>query len=395
MSSGSPPTLWCDLMVALSTPPDSTMSGYSVPCTRKRASSTSRADLLEHADERLADDLALALGVGDVVERAEEPVGRLHVDQVDVELAAERLLDLLGLALAQQTGVDEHARELVADRLVHERGGDRRVDAAGETADHPLAADLRPDLGDRLLDDRGVRPRRPAAAHVVQERLEHLLAALGVHDLGMELHAVDGAVAVLERGDRGAGRRRRDAEAGGRGRDRVAVAHPHVLLVGQLAEQQGRVSGADGAPCAPYSPPPVVAHLAAQLLGDQLRAVADAEDRHAGVVDPASIDGAPSTCTDAGPPERMIPFGRLASISASGIVRGTISRVDVRLAHAPGDQLRVLRPEVDDEDGVDWGASTRHLSTHADALAALEGLALGLQRRGDHHLGLLELLDVS
>ena len=39
----------------------------------------------------------------------------------------------------------------------------------------------------------------------------------------------------------------------------------------------------------------------------------------------ASIDGAWSTWTDAGPPERMIPFGRRASISSNGIVRGTIS----------------------------------------------------------------------
>ena len=98
--------------------------------------------------------LRLRSGSIDVVERVEEPVARLHVHEVDVELAAERLLDLLGLAEPQQPGVDEHARELVADRLVHERGGDRGVDAAGQPADHPLVADLGADLGDRLLDDR-------------------------------------------------------------------------------------------------------------------------------------------------------------------------------------------------------------------------------------------------
>ena len=38
-----------------------------------------------------------------------------------------------------------------------------------------------------------------------------------------------------------------------------------------------------------------------------------------------SNTGAPSTCTDAGPPERMIAFGLRASISAAGIVRETIS----------------------------------------------------------------------
>ena len=87
-------------------------------------------DLLEDADERLADDLALALGVGDVVERLDEPVGRLHVHEIDLELAPERLLHLLGLVHPQQAGVDEDAREPVAHRLVHEGGGDGRVDAA-------------------------------------------------------------------------------------------------------------------------------------------------------------------------------------------------------------------------------------------------------------------------
>ena len=126
--------------------------------------------LLEHADERLADDLALLLGLDDVVERAEEAVGRLHVHEVDGELAAEGLLHLLGFVEPQQPGVDEHARELVADRLVHERGRDRGVDAAGESADHPFRADLRAHLVDRLLDDRRVGPRGPAVAHVEQER---------------------------------------------------------------------------------------------------------------------------------------------------------------------------------------------------------------------------------
>ena len=54
--------------------------------------------------------------------------------------------------------------------------------------------------------------------------------------------------------------------------------------------------------------------------------------------------------------------------------------VDVRLAHAPRDQLRVLRAEVDDENEVECVAS-RGSPAHADALRALERLALGLQRR--------------
>ncbi len=99
--------------------------------------------LLEDADELLADDLALLLRVGNAGEPREEPLLRLHVDERDVEVAAEGLDDLLRLVLAQQAVVDEDARELVADRLVHEERSDGRVDPAGERAQHALRADRR------------------------------------------------------------------------------------------------------------------------------------------------------------------------------------------------------------------------------------------------------------
>ena len=54
----------------------------------------------------------------------------------------EVALDLLGLALAQQSVVDEHTGQLVTDRPLHERRRDRRVDAAGQTTDGLLVADL-------------------------------------------------------------------------------------------------------------------------------------------------------------------------------------------------------------------------------------------------------------
>ena len=93
--------------------------------------------LLEDADEQLADGLALLLRVGDAGEALEEAVAGVDVDQLDALVAAERLDDLLALALAHQPGVDEDARELGADGPVDERGGDRRVDAAGQPADGP------------------------------------------------------------------------------------------------------------------------------------------------------------------------------------------------------------------------------------------------------------------
>ena len=78
-------------------------------------------------------------------------------------MALERLDDALRLFAAEQAVVDEDAGELVADRAVHERGGDGGVDAAGERADDAAVADLLADADDGVGDEvAGVQsPRQP------------------------------------------------------------------------------------------------------------------------------------------------------------------------------------------------------------------------------------------
>ena len=158
--------------------------------------------LLEDADELLAHDLALRLRVADAGELREEPLLRAHVHERHVEVAAEGLDDLLRLVLAHEAVVDEHARQLVADRLVDEQRGDGGVDAAGEAADDALRADLGPDPLDLLLDHRGRRPARRRPGDLVEEVLQDLLPVRGVHDLRVELDAVEAPAHVLEGGDR-------------------------------------------------------------------------------------------------------------------------------------------------------------------------------------------------
>ena len=101
--------------------------------------------LLEDADELGADRLALGLGLGDAVQLLQEALLGVHGDERHLERVAERAHDLLALVLAHQPVVDEHARQLVADRAVHEQRGDGGVDAAGEPADDLAVADLRAD----------------------------------------------------------------------------------------------------------------------------------------------------------------------------------------------------------------------------------------------------------
>ena len=154
-----------------------------------------------------ADDLALLLGVGDPGERGEELLAGVDDDEVDAGRRDEVLLDLLGLAVAQQPVVDEHAGQLVADGLLHQGRGDGGVDAAGQRAEHPGVADLLADRVDQVVDDVGRRSSRPSSpAPAQQEVLEHPLAEGRVQHLGVPLHAVEPALVVLERGD--AARRR-------------------------------------------------------------------------------------------------------------------------------------------------------------------------------------------
>ena len=104
------------------------------PSAGRRA--TRRARLgLEDADELAADDLALGLRVGHARERVEEALLLVGHDEAHAGGGDEVALDLLGLALAQQPVVHEHAGELVADGLLHDRGGDGRVHAARQSAD--------------------------------------------------------------------------------------------------------------------------------------------------------------------------------------------------------------------------------------------------------------------
>src|SRR5881227_1878059 len=107
----------------------------------------------------------------------------------------------------------------------------------------------------------------------------------------------------------------------------------------------------------------------------------------------SSIVGAPSTCTDFGPPLKMMPLGLRASMSAIGMSRGTISEYTCASRTRRAISCAYCAPKSTTSTVSNGGASTLALATHADALAALEALALGLQRGGHHDLGLLELLD--
>src|SRR3978361_596974 len=105
-------------------------------------------------------------------------------------MTAEQIDDGLALVQAQQAVVDEHAGELVADRLVNENGRNRAIDSAGQSADPAALADLLPDFLDRLVLEGAHGPVAAALRDVADEVAQKLRALGRVHHLEMELGGV-------------------------------------------------------------------------------------------------------------------------------------------------------------------------------------------------------------
>src|SRR5207248_10175443 len=232
---------------------------------------------------------------------------------------------------------------------VHERRRDRGVDAARERAEDAAAADLRAHPLHRFADEGAGRPGWRAAADPQHEVADHLPPVRRVDDLGMELDADDALVV-------GEGRHRRVAaaaqgpESGRQPQHLVSVVHPHRQLAGQPVEESARLLD-------PEQGRAVLAaggrrDLAAQVVSDQLHAVADAEHRDARA-QRLGVDLGCARLVNAGGPARE-DQARRPALGQLGPGRGAGDdlAVHARFAHAAGDQLTGLGPEIEDEDGL-------------------------------------------
>jgi hypothetical protein len=100
-------------------------------------------------------------------------------------------LHLLALVQSQQTGVDEHAGELIADRAMHQRGGNGRVD----TPERPqITLSVADELADllNLASTNAPGVQLGSARQIRRGKFAmQLAAARCVRDLRVKLHAVD------------------------------------------------------------------------------------------------------------------------------------------------------------------------------------------------------------
>jgi hypothetical protein len=253
---------------------------------------------------------------------------------------------------SQQPVVHEDAGELVADRAVHERCRHRRVDAAGQPAHGAGPAHLLPDVADRAVDEGVHGPRGVTAADSVDEVREHLAAALGVNDLGMELQPPDRALGVAHGREGRALAGRENCEVGRQPQHAIAVAHPHHVLRTARQVRQQRVVALDL-----EQSPPVLAvvgrlHHTAQPVGEQLQAVTDAQHRLA-QVEQGRVEARRVGIEHAGGSAREHDARRVPGAHGVQVeVAGLDLAVDVLLANAARDQLRVLGAVVENEDAV-------------------------------------------
>ena len=268
----------------------------------------------------------------------------------------EALADLRRFVQPQHAVVDEDARQPVADRAVDDERRDRRVDAAAQRADDPPVADLRADPRRRLFDKRRHRPVAGAAADAVREVAQDLEAALGVHDFRVEQQRVEPRARrpPSPRPARWRSSRRPRSRPARRRRSRRGWPR-------RESRPARRRRAAARSPIARRSIDGRMAELAlrrrrdraAERVRHQLHAVADAEHRACPRSNSAGIALRRARVRHALRTARQDDAGRLARANLVGRrVRRPDLRVDRQLAQTPRDELRVLRSEIENDDGL-------------------------------------------
>ena len=232
---------------------------------------------IKYFDEFGADDFAFALGVGNAGEFVKKLVFGVNVNHAHAQVAGKHVHHHLTFVLAQQAVIDEDTGELVADGAVNQRGGHGGIDAARQTQNHFVAADLLADFGHGFVDVVGHRPAWFGIANVQHKAVEQGAALLGVGYFGVELDAVKLFGGVFHHSNRAGERVADDAEAFRQFGHFVAVAHPHVERVGLAVRKAARELAVDGFHLGVTELALVAGgDFAAEVVRHKLHAVADA-----------------------------------------------------------------------------------------------------------------------
>ena len=294
------------------------------------------------------------------------------MDQADVEAVAKSLHDLVGLAGAEQAGVDEDARELVANRLVDECRGDRGIHAAREAADDAARTDLRADGGHGAGTERVHRPEPGQARDAMGEIAQERRAVRRMHDLGMEHRAVEFSPVVRQHREGGAFAAGDGLKTGRQAGHAVAVRHPDFFARARGPQARGQralagdvdVLGAELAVVRGFD-------RAAERRAHRLLPVADAQHGQA-EREPGGVGLGAAAFGDARGTARQDQRAGAGPVDLGGCqrVRDDLA-IDAGFAQPAGDQLRDLAAEVDDQD--EFGGRAAQEETWAAAIRVAIG----------------------
>ena len=253
--------------------------------------------------------------------------------------------------------IHQHALEPAPDGAVTQRGDHRAVHTAREAAQHVTVPHLLLDLGDRAAQEALHAPAAFELRDAEEEVVDHPLAVGRMHHLGVELDQVVGMDAVQrrrERAIRGVGDR--DPVLAER-LHLVAMAHPGAEALRHACEQRRAL--VDHERGRPVLGGLRLGDLPSHELRGRLEAVADPQQGFPQPVDARVRQrrfGAIAARRRAGEDERARLERRDVSDGRSA---GHDLGIDAGLAHAPRDQIRVLRAEIEDQHPLAREASRR------------------------------------
>jgi len=307
--------------------------------------------LLKNPDEFAPDDFSFLLGIGDPFEFGQEPGGSIHHFQFETQTVGENAFDALHLLGPHQAIVDQNADQLVANGPVDQGGGNAGIHPATEAEDDPFPSDLLPDILDGFFNERLHGPGGFAAADVENKILQDFPAPWRVGHFGMELNSI--GISVLDHGIGGVVRRGHGFETLGQLGDFVAVAVPDIELFGKPLEEGA--FGFDVQDATAVLAAFAFLDFAGQVVGQQLHAVANAEQRNAEIENLLVRLGGLLGVNTGGPPGKDQPFGTKGQNFARRCIVRQDFGINLALADAAGNDLGVLGTKVKDEDAVVGG----------------------------------------
>ena len=309
---------------------------------------------VEDRDEFVADDFALLFGIGDSGKLCQKALGGVDGDHVQSELVAQVLLNFFKFVFAQHAVVHKDASQ--SRFAAPSRMARSTSTAATEESTPPERAQIARPLPTCLahLRDGGIDevlrgPGGFGSANIQSEVAQNVCATRRVVNFGMKLHGPH-----LRVGDSRWRQPRseilRSSESLRAVLRFVAVRHPDCKILGQSLKQPRSQSSIVNFGVTVFA---LVgrAHFSAERVHHELQPVADAEHgqrrgrRRAGsatrsvfVIDRRRAAGENDSNR------------RVASNFFERGVAGKDDGEDVLFADAARDQLRILRPEVEDND---------------------------------------------